>query len=54
MFRGIRGATTVKEDNNELVLQETARLALEMARQNDISPSSITIILSASITPDIL
>lgn len=32
MIRGVRGATTVTEDSNELVLQETRRLVEEMAK----------------------
>jgi len=52
MIRGIRGATTVPEDQNELVLAETARLALEMAKKNDISPSSIASVI-ISTTKDI-
>ncbi len=52
MIRGVRGATTVPEDRNELVLAETARLALEMAKKNDISPSSIASVI-ISTTKDI-
>ncbi|MER2010388.1 MAG: chorismate mutase, partial [Psychrobacillus sp.] len=52
MIRGIRGATTVNADSNEEVLQETSRLALEMAKANDIEPESIASVI-ISTTSDI-
>ncbi len=50
MIRGVRGATTVKEDDNEQVLRETSRLALEMAKQNNVSPSSIASVIISTTT----
>lgn len=52
MIRGVRGATTVIEDSNELVLQETRRLVEEMAKLNSISPEDIASVI-ISTTMDI-
>lgn len=52
MIRGIRGATTVDEDSNDKVLKETSRLALEMAKANNIDPESIASVI-ISTTSDI-
>lgn len=52
MIRGVRGATTVRADLNEEVLQETARLVQEMANTNKISPEDIASVI-ISTTPDI-
>ena len=53
MIRGVRGATTVIADSNELVLQETRRLAEAMAKSNDILPEDIASVI-ISTTTDII
>lgn len=50
MIRGVRGATTVTADSNDLVLQETRRLVEEMARSNDISPEDIASVIVSTTT----
>lgn len=50
MIRGVRGAITVTEDSNEEVLQETARLATEMARANNIDPETIASVIISTTT----
>ena len=52
MIRGVRGATTVLADSNDLVLQETRRLVETMANSNDILPEDIASVI-ISTTPDI-
>lgn len=50
MIRGIRGAVTVTEDSNEQVIQETTRLAIEMARANNIDPETIASVIITTTT----
>ncbi|MEI4768388.1 chorismate mutase [Psychrobacillus sp. FJAT-51614] len=50
MIRGVRGAITVTEDSNEEVLLETARLAKEMARANNIDPDTIASVIISTTT----
>lgn len=50
MIRGVRGATTVTADSNELVLQETRRLVEEMAKSNDILPEDIASVIISTTT----
>ena len=50
MIRGVRGATTVTADSNEEVLQETARLAIEMANANGVDPESIASVIISTTT----
>lgn len=50
MIRGVRGATTVTEDSNEQVLQETARLVKEMIKANDIEPDRIASVIISTTT----
>ncbi|WP_391208974.1 chorismate mutase [Psychrobacillus sp. L4] len=50
MIRGVRGAVTVREDSNEEVLRETARLVTEMARANDINPETIASVIISTTT----
>lgn len=50
MIRGVRGATTVTEDSNEQVLQETTRLVMEMAKANNIDPESIASVIISTTT----
>jgi chorismate mutase len=41
MVRGIRGATTVKQDNKEEILQATAELLLQIVEDNQVVPEDI-------------
>ncbi|TQR19772.1 chorismate mutase [Psychrobacillus vulpis] len=50
MIRGIRGAITVLEDSNEQVLHETTRLALEMAKANNIEPEFVASVIISTTT----
>lgn len=52
MIRGLRGATTIESDKSELVLEESAKLAIEVAKANNVKPEDITSII-ISTTPDI-
>ncbi|GAE04674.1 chorismate mutase II [Paenibacillus sp. JCM 10914] len=42
MNRGIRGATTVTQNDEQEILQETLRLMEEMIRRNELQPEYIS------------
>lgn len=48
--RGIRGATTVEEDREELVLQATESLIIEMVEQNDVEIDDIASVIVSTTT----
>lgn len=48
--RGIRGATTVEEDREELVLQATEALIIEMVEQNDVEIDDIASVIVSTTT----
>lgn len=52
MTRGVRGATTVTENNEEQILSHTKRLVEEMVHKNDIKPESVSHVF-ISVTNDI-
>lgn len=52
MMRGIRGATTVKENNEEQIITNTKFLAEDMAKKNGIVAESISHVL-ISVTQDL-
>ncbi|MGM9949110.1 MAG: chorismate mutase [Lysinibacillus sp.] len=52
MIRGVRGATTIPADTQELVWAETALLVVEMVKENGILPEDIASI-TISTTTDI-
>lgn len=52
MIRGFRGATTVKNNEETEMLEETKKLIEEMVHLNDISPASISHVFF-SLTSDI-
>lgn len=52
MLRGIRGATTVEQNDREQILSRTAELLTELAAVNAINPEDIGAIIFAS-TPDL-
>ncbi len=50
MVRGIRGATTVKRDEEELVMSATEELVVSMAEKNGIDPEAIiSVLISTTI-----
>ncbi len=52
MTRGFRGATTISENNEQQIMNETKKLVLEMVEQNNIAPENISHVLF-SVTDDI-
>ncbi len=50
MVRGLRGATTVEQDDAETVLEATKTLVAEMVEVNRISPSDIISVLISTTT----
>lgn len=52
MIRGIRGATTVTQDDADEILSRTAELLLQMAEQNAVQPDDIASILF-TLSPDL-
>ncbi len=52
MIRGIRGATTVTNNNAEEMIQQTKIMVEQMAEQNNVAPDSIASVM-ISVTPDL-
>lgn len=52
MIRGLRGATTIESDKQELVWDETAKLVREVVAANNVDVDDIASII-ISTTPDI-
>lgn len=52
MNRGIRGATTVEQNETDVILNETEELILEMIERNNIVPEKVSYVL-LSTTPDV-
>jgi chorismate mutase len=52
MIRGIRGATTVDQDDSQEILSRTKELLLEMAHRNQLIPENISSICF-TLTPDL-
>lgn len=52
MIRGIRGATTVEQDDSQAILSRTKELLLEMAHRNQLIPENISSICF-TLTPDL-
>ena len=50
LIRGIRGATTITEDSSVHILQETERLVLAMASENDIDPEDVASVVVSTTT----
>jgi chorismate mutase len=50
MVRGLRGATTVEQDDAETVLEATKTLVAEMVKVNRIAPSDIISVLISTTT----
>lgn len=50
MIRGVRGAITVKADKPEVILAETRRLVLEMAKENRIEPEDVASVIVSTTT----
>lgn len=52
MIRGIRGATTVNENEETVILQATDELVHEMIRQNEIKPEDVAQVI-ITVTEDL-
>lgn len=52
MIRGIRGATTVREDQETLVLDATEQLLKQMIEENDARAEDVASVF-ISVTPDL-
>jgi chorismate mutase len=52
MFRGVRGAITVKENNEEVIFQATDRLFKKIIHDNQIEPEQVASVF-ISVTDDI-
>ncbi|MBM7569830.1 chorismate mutase [Aquibacillus albus] len=52
MIRGIRGATTVEENSNQLIVENTKKLVEQMVDENDVQPEDIASVL-ISVTSDL-
>jgi chorismate mutase len=52
LIRGIRGATTVNENDETIILQATDELVHEMIRQNDIRPEDVVQVI-ITVTEDL-
>ncbi|MGG3842277.1 chorismate mutase [Anoxybacillus kestanbolensis] len=52
MIRAIRGATTVNDNDEREIVDETKRLLTEMVRQNDVSAEDVVSVL-ISMTDDL-
>lgn len=52
MVRGIRGATTVTADKEELILDATEQLFLEIVEKNQVKPEDVAQVLLTA-TPDL-
>ena len=50
MIRGIRGATTVREDSASTILVETEKLVLAMAKENDIQLEDVASVVVSTTT----
>lgn len=52
MFRGVRGAITVKENNEQVIFQATDRLLKKIIHDNQIEPEQVASVF-ISVTDDI-
>ncbi|OAS86336.1 MULTISPECIES: chorismate mutase [Metabacillus] len=52
MIRGIRGATTVIENKEDVILKATEELIHEMIRKNDIRPENVAQVIM-TVTEDL-
>jgi len=52
VIRGIRGATTVDQDNSDEILDRTAELLLTMAQTNEVDPDDMASICF-TLSPDL-
>lgn len=50
MIRGIRGATTVKENNQTEISEKTRELVLEMIEKNNISAPDVSSVIVTATT----
>ncbi|PLR99742.1 chorismate mutase [Bacillus sp. T33-2] len=52
MIRGVRGAITVKENNEPVIVSSTEKLLKEVIKENGIDPEDVTSVF-ISVTEDI-
>lgn len=52
MMRGFRGATTISQNTEQDIMDETRQLVLEMVQQNNIEPTNISHVFF-TVTDDI-
>ncbi|WP_440898152.1 chorismate mutase [Amphibacillus sp. Q70] len=52
MMRGIRGATTVKENNEVEIMDHTRQLVVDMIEKNNVSATDVTSVL-VTVTADL-
>ncbi|GAF65293.1 chorismate mutase [Alkalihalobacillus trypoxylicola] len=52
MVRGIRGATTVKEDREDEILKETEYMVQQLVKENEVNPEDVAQVL-ITVTDDI-
>lgn len=52
LFRGVRGAITIEENKEEVIIQATDRLLRKMIEDNDINPELVASVF-ISVTDDI-
>lgn len=52
LIRGIRGATTVKENEESLIIKATDELLHEMIRQNNVKPETVAQVIM-TVTQDL-
>src|SRR5687767_935704 len=52
LIRGIRGATTVNENEEDVILKATEELIHEMIRKNDIRPENVAQVIM-TVTEDL-
>lgn len=52
MIRGVRGAITVKQDNESEIILATERLLMQMIKENNINPDDVASVF-ISVTDDV-
>lgn len=52
LIRGIRGATTVKENNEKEIMENTHSLVLEMIKENNVKATDVTSVI-VTVTKDL-
>ncbi|MFC4712340.1 chorismate mutase [Planococcus dechangensis] len=50
MIRGVRGAITISKNEASEILEQTRRLVLQMAKENDIDPDEVASVIVSTTT----